>query len=242
MRDTADLVLLTGAADETDPTDDADNAGPDPVKSANVAPTDRVRVLLSFDGQRVLRRHVWGLIPPWSTGPQGAARMINARVETVTEKPSYRRAVRTSRCLLPADAWYEWQVAEQGRVPHLVKRSDERPLWLAGVWARWHPPDGGPVVASASVLTGPAPQELAWLHDRAPLVVPDSFMDTWLESDGGDPQDVLDTLGSVGYPPLDWYRIGRGIGQVRDKGAHLMLPVTDEPSDRPGRDEPAVLF
>ncbi len=237
MRDTADLVLLTGAADQTGP---AEDDGPDPVKSANVAPTDRVRVLFSLDGQRVLRRHVWGLIPPWSKGPQGAARMINARVETVAQKPSYRRAVRTSRCLLPADAWYEWLADEQGRIAHLVKRSDERPLWLAGVWARWHPADGGPPVASASVLTGPAPRQLAWLHDRAPLVVPDPFMDEWLASDGGDAQGVLDTLCSVGYPPLDWYRVGRGLGQVRDKGAHLMVPVRGGESPTPA--EPAVLF
>lgn len=238
MRDTADLVLLTGSADETGP---EDGGGPDPVKSANIAPTDRVRTVLSAGGQRVLRRHVWGLIPPWSKGPQGAARMINARVETVAEKPSYRRAVTTSRCLLPADAWYEWQVTDHGRLPHLVKRADDRPLWLAGVWARWHPPGGGPPVASACVLTGPAPSQLAWLHDRAPLVVPDPFLDDWLNAEGGDPQGVLDTLCSVGYPRLDWYRVGRGLGQVRDKGAHLMVPVEDSPAGGLPH-EPAALF
>jgi putative SOS response-associated peptidase YedK len=239
MRDTADLVLLTGAADETGPEEDDDR--PDPVKSANVAPTDRVRVLLAPDGQRVLRRHVWGLIPPWSKTREGAARMINARVETVAEKPAYRRAVRTSRCLLPADAWYEWQVGEQGRVPHLVKRADGHPLWLAGLWSRWHPPDGGPPVASASVLTGPAPAQLSWLHERAPLVVPDPFMDEWLASGGDDPRGVLDTLSSVGYPALEWYRVGRGIGQVRDKGAHLMQPASDAGIEV-ATQEPAVLF
>ncbi len=238
MRDTADLVLLTGAADETGPEEDDDR--PDPVKSANVAPTDRVRVLLVAGEQRVMRRHVWGLIPPWSKSREGAARMINARVETVAEKPAYRRAVRTSRCLLPADAWYEWQVGEQGRVPHLVKRADGGPLWLAGVWARWHPPDGAPV-ASVSVLTGPAPTALRWLHDRAPLVVPDPFIDEWLAGDGGDPQGVLDTLCSVGYPPLEWYRVSRAIGQVRDKGAHLMLPAADPTGNVPA-EQPAVLF
>jgi putative SOS response-associated peptidase YedK len=238
MRETADLILLSGAEDETGPDD---GQGPDPVKSANVAPTDRVRVLLSPDGKRLLRRNVWGLIPPWSKTAQGAARMINARVETVADKPAFRRAVRTSRCLLPADAWYEWQVGELGRVPHLVRRADGQPLWLAGVWARWHPPDGGPVVASASVLTGPAPAELSWLHERAPLVVPEPFMDEWLSSDGGEPGGVLDTLCSVGYPPLEWYRVGRGVGQVRDKGAHLMLPAT-EPAVTVAIEEPGVLF
>jgi putative SOS response-associated peptidase YedK len=249
MRDTADLVLLTGAADETgEPADTAEpaeaaeqagtgkpaepqpsSAGPDPVCSANVAPTDRARVLLSVGGRLVLRRHVWGLIPPWAKGPEGAARMINARVETVAGKPSYRRAVRTARCLLPADGWYEWRAGAQGRQPHLVQRCDGHPLWLAGVWARWHPPGGGAPIASAAVLTGPAPPELAWLHDRAPLVVADSFFSRWLDADGSDPQPVLDTLAAAGYPPLHWHPVSRELGQVRVKGAQLMRPTADEP-------------
>src|ERR1700760_3420976 len=94
MRDTADLVLLTGAADETADAPAAAAAPPGavPDRSANVAPTDPVRVLLSPSGQRVLRRHRWGLVPPWSQDASGAARMINARVETIAEKPAYRRA------------------------------------------------------------------------------------------------------------------------------------------------------
>ncbi len=225
MRDTADLVLLTGAADETaDPTQD-DAQRPDPVRSANVAPTDRARVLLMQEGRLRLRRHVWGLIPPWSKGPEGAARMVNARIETIADKPSYRRAVRTTRCLFPADAWYEWQVTPGGRLPHLVRRADGDPLWLAGIWSRWHPPGGGSAVASAAIVTGPAPEQLSWLHDRAPVAVPESMFSAWLEPDGADPGPVLDTLSSVGYPPLHWHPVSREIGQVRVKSAHLMEPV-----------------
>lgn len=233
MRDTADLVLLTGAADETGGADlqKADPApggpeGPDPVRSANVAPTDRARVLLIEDGKLVLQRHRWGLIPPWSKGPEGAARMVNARIETVADKPSYRRAVRTARCLFAADAWYEWQVTEQGRHPHLVQRADDGPLWLAGIWSRWHPPGGGDPITSAAIVTGPAPEELSWLHDRAPVAVPESMFSAWLNADGTDPQPVLDTLTSVGYPPLHWHPVSREIGQVRVKSAHLMEPAT----------------
>ncbi len=248
MRDTADLVLLTGAVDETGETDESGGAGQaddgvtskpaagkdpvlsakDPVLSANIAPTDRARVLLEADGRLVIRRHTWGLIPPWAKGPQGAARMINARIETIADKPSYRRAIRTARCLLPADGWYEWQVSPEGRRPYLVSRADGQPLWLAGVWARWHPPGGGPVVASAAVLTGPAPDQLDWLHERAPLVVPNSFRSRWLAADGTDPGPVLDTLASIGYPPLTWHPVSREIGQVRVKDARLMLPVPVE--------------
>jgi putative SOS response-associated peptidase YedK len=229
MRDTADLVLLTGAADQTDE-DAAEKDRPDPVRSANVAPTDRARVLLMDEQQLVLRRHVWGLIPPWSKGPEGAARMVNARIETIADKPSYRRAIRTARCLFPADAWYEWQVTERGRLPHLVRRADGRPLWLAGIWSRWHPPGGGPVISSAAIVTGPAPAELSWLHERAPVAVPESMFSTWLEADGADPQPVLDTISSVGYPPLEWHPVSREVGQVRVKDARLMQPVSPAPA------------
>ncbi len=237
MRDTADLVLLTGAADETADGRADDVADLGPVQSANVAPTDRARVLLKQDGRLVLRRHRWGLIPPWSKGPEGAARMINARLETVATKSSYRRAVRTARCLFAADAWYEWQVTPEGRLPHLVQRADREPLWLAGIWARWHPPGGGDPVATAAVITRPAPDELSWLHDRAPAVVPPGFFEQWLASDGDDAAAVLEALTGVGYPALDWYPVSREVGQVRVKGAHLMdpelrpVPLADRPPE-----------
>jgi putative SOS response-associated peptidase YedK len=203
------------------------------VRSANIAPTDRVRVLLKTGGRLVLRRHVWGLIPSWSKDAAGAARMINARVETVTSKPAFRQAIRTSRCLLPADAWYEWTVGPSGRQPHLVQRADGAPLWLAGVWARWHPPGGGPAVASASILTGPAPAELSWLHDRAPMVVPDPLAARWLGGDEDDPQPLLDTIAGAGYPALQWHQVSRELGQVRVKDARLMLPIDPAPKATP---------
>ena len=239
MRDTADLVLLTGADDETgDLQDPATDPPTVPDRSANVAPTDPVRVVLQADGRRRLRRVRWGLVPPWSKDTTGAARMINARVETVAENPAYRRAIRTARCVLPADGWYEWQrtPAPDGsrpaitRTPYLVQREDGAPLWLAGIWTRWHPPGGGEPVTTAAVLTGPAPDPLSWLHERAPLTVPDRDLDAWLAADGADPQPVLDALIGVGHPPLRWHQVGRGIGQVRDKSADLMRPVGDVPA------------
>jgi putative SOS response-associated peptidase YedK len=234
MRETADLVLLTGAADETAP-EAAHETAPArdvaPAQSANVAPTDAVRVLLQAGGRRVLRSHRWGLVPPWSKDTTGAARMINARIETIVDKRSYGRAVRTSRCVLPADGWYEWKRVEtegraHTRTPYLVRREDGRPLWLAGVWARWHPPGDGEPIPTVAVVTGPAPGELEWLHERAPLAVPDRFLDRWLDADGSDPQPVLDSLAGAGYPPLAWHPVSREIGQVRVKSARLMDPVT----------------
>ncbi len=80
-------------------------------------------------------------------------------------------------------------------------------------------------MASVAIITGPAPAELSWLHERAPLAVPESMFPGWLAADGSDAQPIVDTLTAVGYPELDWYPVSRAIGQVRDKGAHLMEPA-----------------
>ena len=104
-----------------------------------------------------------------------------------------------------------------------------KPLWLAGVWARWHPPGGGPAIASAAVLTGPAPSQLEWLHERAPLVVaglvPDHVGWPLTAATRG---RYLDTLASIGYPELHWHAVSREIGQVRVKDARLMVAVPEE--------------
>lgn len=230
MRDTAELVLLTGAADETGE-DAVDATAPDPARSANVAPTDRTRVLLQDAGRLVLRRHVWGLIPPWSSDTRGAARMINARVETVATKPAYRESARGRRCLVPADGWYEWQQTEHGRIPHFVYRADGQPIWFAGVWARWHSPGSSEPRDSVAVITGPSPSDLTWLHDRAPMVVPEAFAPRWLGATdtapgrSADVQPLLDTLTSLDYPALSWHQVSPEIGQVRVKDARLTAPV-----------------
>jgi putative SOS response-associated peptidase YedK len=238
MRDSTELVLLTGAADETGE-DAIEKAAPDPVRSANVAPTDRVRVLLRDEGRLVLRRHVWGLIPLWSRDTRGAARMINARVESVATKPAYRRSVRSARCLVPADGWYEWQQTDERRIPHFVQRADGQPIWFAGIWARWRLPGDAEPTDSVAVITGPSPSVLAWLHDRAPVVVPEGFTSRWLGSGdtplaaNADVQPLLDTLMSAGSPPLSWHQVSREIGQVRVKDARLMAPVAAPVTAKP---------
>src|SRR3954452_10851841 len=184
--DLADLGVLLGV----NPFDSSEDDLPDEQRALahqrrfNLAPTDPVPAVLpgTTPGTRQLTLLTWGLVPHWADVRTGAQR-INARAETVLDKPSFRRAVRERRCLLPADGWYEW-VREPGgnKRPHFVRPTDGRLLTFAGLYEHWHAPDGSRVRTSA-ILTGPAPDALSWLHERAPLVVPPELWADWLDTD-----------------------------------------------------------
>ena len=161
-----------------------------PLPRYNIAPTQVVpAVVLGRDpaGRRMgpLR---WGLVPWWADDPSVGNRMINARMESAHTRPAYRDAFARHRCLIPADGFYEWQRPE-GRGPKRpfwIHREDRRPFAFAGLWDRWRPkgaaPDAEPLV-TFTILTGPAPDWLASIHDRMPVVLEEDAWDRWMSRD-----------------------------------------------------------
>ncbi len=164
----------------------------------------------------------WGLVPPWAP-PSTAAQRINARVETVLDKPSFRRAIRRQRCLLPADGWYEWVRTPEGRRPHLVRPADGGLLAFAGIFERARRPDGTPL-RTCSVLTGPAPAAVAWLHERAPLLVPAARWDDWLDPDV-DAETLLADLVDGPPRPLTVTEVSTAVNRVQNTGPELLEPI-----------------
>jgi putative SOS response-associated peptidase YedK len=155
---------------------------PDIEPRFNIAPTQPVlAVRAKASGKRepcVLR---WGLVPSWAKDLSGGARMINARAETVLEKPSYRAAFQHHRCLIPADGFYEWRGAGRKKEPVHFRFKDGRLFAFAGIWESWQPPAGG-VIESCAILTTEANDLVRPLHDRMPVVIaPERFAD-WLSS------------------------------------------------------------
>lgn len=154
---------------------------------------------------RQLRLLTWGLVPSWSRDVRGAARMINARAETLQERPAYAKAFAARRCLVPASAWYEWQVTEQtgalGRArkqPHLIRRVDGSTLAMAGLYEFWRDPSAAPEdplawLTSYAVVTTSAEPALRHIHDRQPLVLEAHDWERWLDPDAGIP-DVIDLV------------------------------------------------
>jgi putative SOS response-associated peptidase YedK len=157
----------------------------------NVCPDDEIAtVTTTKEGEPRGELLRWGLVPHWSKGPGTGPKMINARAETITEKPAYRDALKTRRCLIPADGFYEWQSREgRPKLPWHVTRNNGEPFAFAGLWAIWHG-EGEEVLRTATIITTNANSLLSDIHDRMPVILegPDEEA-AWLEH--GMPQEAL---------------------------------------------------
>ncbi|WP_433529767.1 SOS response-associated peptidase [Micromonospora sp. CA-263727] len=222
-RSSGDLSGLFDSADETDGRLVADH---------NVAPTDPVPLVrVSPEGHRALSLGRWGLVPPWSRSPAGAARMINARAETVATSRAYARAFARRRCLVPADGWYEWVRQPGGRKqPYYMTPLDGSVLAFAGIWSVWDGP-GGPLL-TCGVVTTDALGELAEVHDRMPLLLPPDRWASWLDAAGAAAE-------LLAPPPLGWLAgleirpVGPAVGDVRNDGPELTARVSPTPRVEP---------
>ncbi len=189
--------------------------------SYNVAPTDPVYVVLQREEQRQLRVVRWGLVPSWAKDPKTGARFINARRETVRDKPAFRAAYARRRCLVPADGYYEWQRHDGGKQPYFLSSTDNAPLAMAGLYEVWKSPEGSSLW-TCTVLTTEASDELGHIHDRTPVLVPREAWATWLAPDVEDPDDVLlAPLPGV----LQAWPVSSAVGNVRNNGPDLVEPI-----------------
>lgn len=161
----------------------------------NIAPRSKVPVLVSENGQNVLKEMRWGLIPSWAKDETIADKLINARAETLTEKPSFKKPFQKQRCLIPADGYYEWQKTGQGKIPFRFTMADDRFFCLAGLWERWIRPDlegelglddAGPsknqIVETFTIITCEPNPMAAKVHDRMPVILGPEHYSWWLES------------------------------------------------------------
>jgi putative SOS response-associated peptidase YedK len=163
----------------------------------NIAPTDEV-LAVTTDREGALRGDQlrWGLVPSWSRDASGAARMINARAETVRERPAYRAAFERMRCLIPADGFYEWERRATGPKQPFHITARDRPLFaFAGLWSVWHAPSGD-VLRTCTILTTAANPAIAPLHDRMPVILPREAEAAWLDpgTGAGELLSLLDGL------------------------------------------------
>jgi len=189
--------------------------------SWNVAPTDPVYVVRAREGRRLLQVARWGLVPSWAKDAKGAARLINARRESVADKPAFRSAYARRRCLVPADGYYEWKVEGGTKQPWFLSAQDRTPLAMAGLYEVWRGPDGPPLW-TCTIITTSAPDELGEIHDRTPLLVPEDVWGIWLDASVADPGDLL-VPGVPGV--LDAWPVGTAVGNVRNDGAGLVQPL-----------------
>lgn len=157
----------------------------------NIAPSQRTLAIRLVEGVPLAQELKWGLVPSWADDPKIGYRLINARAETVAEKPSFRAAFKHRRCLIPADGWYEWQKLPDGKQPFLIDRADAAPFAFAGLFEAWE--KHGERIDSFTLITTTANSALAAVHDRMPVVLPQSAMAAWLDPKAGkaDLQELL---------------------------------------------------
>jgi len=188
--------------------------------------------------QRQLRIVRWGLVPFWAKDVKIGSRMINARAETVAEKPAFRRAFAGRRCLLPADGYYEWQQQPGGpKQPIYISRTDGSPLALAGLYELWRDPSVPPDDADAwlwtsTVITTSAPDELGHIHDRMPMVIDPASWGDWLDPANHDVSDLRSLLVPAAASGLRTYPVSTAVNSVRNNGPSLIDPV-EPPSISP---------
>lgn len=166
----------------------------------NIAPTQDVLVIPART-RRLLRPARWGLVPHWASDLAIGQRMINARAETLTQRPAFRDALSRRRCVVPADGFYEWRRVGRTRQPFFVAAPDGAPLALAGLWDLWQPPDGERL-ASFTIITTPANAVVAPIHDRMPAVLDDDALERWLDPGVADPAALSALLAPAGETAL----------------------------------------
>jgi putative SOS response-associated peptidase YedK len=191
----------------------------------NVAPTDTVYAVAKHDDQRQLGAFRWGLIPWWAKDRKIAARNINARIETVATKPTFRDAFERKRCLIPADGFYEWQRRPDGKLPHFIYSADRRPLAFAGLWASWKDPETQERVQTCTILTGEPNELVEPIHNRMPVALTQNVWDRWLDPANRDADELFGILNAAARPRLAEHPVSTLVNKVANNIPELIVPL-----------------
>jgi putative SOS response-associated peptidase YedK len=192
----------------------------------NIAPGQPIATITRPGAQPQLELRLWGLIPAWAKDRKLGSRLINARVETVAQRPSFREAFRRRRCLVPADGFYEWAARATGaRQPVHIALPGRRCFAIAGLWERWHDPQGGSIESCTLLTTGSSPQ-LHALHDRMPVILDPADYTAWLDPRPADEASLLRLArGGLGEG-FELLPVSRRVNDVRLDDAACLEPAS----------------
>ena len=183
----------------------------------NVAPTQNAYVVAD-DNPSALQQMRWGLVPFWAKDLKIGSRMINARSETIMEKPAFRNAIRKRHCLVIADSFYEWKKIDGKKIPYRILPTNDDLLIMAGIWETWKKEDQ--VIRSFSILTCPPNQEMEPIHNRMPILLQDNnLQEAWLEDKSEEGIQTLLKIPDDGL--LKMYPVSTQVNSVRNNGPHL---------------------
>lgn len=237
--------VVAGAAGDLVEMFDIDRTADDmPEPSFNVAPTDRVPIILDAIPKgddagdvpiRRLEAARWGLVPPWAKDVKAGVTAFNARIETAAEKAHFTNAVKKRRALVPATGYYEWKTVGDVKTPHFIHLPEGELLVFAGLYEWWRnpaEPDDSPDkwLLSTSILTREATGELAGIHDRMPVFLSPDLLDEWLDPHTEGDDDLLAEISHGGEETagrVQFHVVDRAVGNVRNNSPELIRPVPD---------------
>lgn len=193
----------------------------------NIAPTQQVLAIrTNSDGSRSGDMLSWGLVPSWASDRSIGSRMINARAETLHEKPAFRSAFKRRRCLIPASGFYEWRKAGKWREPFFIRPRDDSPVAFGGLWESWRDPDSGSVFSSCAIVTVEANDLIRPLHDRMPLILDQLDYDEWLDDDIDNTRHLQSLLLPYASEAMTLYPVVPLVNRVGAEGAELLTPTS----------------
>ncbi len=193
----------------------------------NIAPTQPIPVVILENGGRHFRLMRWGLVPAWVKDPRNFSLLINARSETVQDKPAFKNAIKRRRVLVPADGYYEWQDSAGRKRPFFIHRRDGQPVGFAALAETWMGPNGEEF-DSVAIVTAPASRDLSVLHHRVPVTIAPEEFERWLDCRADDADAVMALLTAPAEGEFGWHEVSTRVNRVANDDAQLILPITDE--------------
>jgi putative SOS response-associated peptidase YedK len=197
----------------------------------NVTPTQPIVTILEREGRRTAELFRWGFVPNWVKDPREFPLLINARGETMADKPAFRNAVRNARCVVPANGYFEWMKAPGGkRRPYYITTVDDQPMVFAGLYSTWAGPNGEEVDTVCIVTVDPN-LEISGIYDRMPAILHGAAVDAWLNTRDVDTAEAMAL--AVTPPPgtMKYHPVGRAIGNAINEGPELIVPIDPDAED-----------
>jgi putative SOS response-associated peptidase YedK len=191
----------------------------------NIAPSQPIPIIRDTDSGREMVLAKWGLVPHWSKEPKIKYSTINARIETVAEKPVYRTPFKHRRCLIPADDFYEWKVVDGSKIPHYIRMRDGDAFALAGLWDPWEAE--GERLESCSLIVMPANEVMKPLHERMPAIIAPAHYDLWLDPKVTDKAEIMGYLNSTPSGQLMTYPISPWVNSPKHDDDRCIQPLDD---------------
>jgi len=189
----------------------------------NIAPSQQISVIRDTDNSREMIMVQWGLISGWSKESKTKYSTINARIESVAEKPTYRTPFKRQRCLIPADGFYEWKVVNGHKIPHHIRMRDGSVFAFAGLWDHWE--GEGETLDSSTIIVMPANEVMRPLHGRMPALIAPAHYDLWLDSRISDKQEIMRYLNSAPSSQLTAYPVSTWVNSPANTGERCIQPA-----------------